>query len=168
MRGFPAPSTLYLLLGSNRGDRIALLQQAREQLQQQAGHIIRQSPLYESDPWGFASPDRFLNQALAMETTLEPLPLLAVIQRIETALGRRRTGSGYASRTMDIDILLYGDRIIDSPFLTVPHSRMHERAFVLRPLNDIAPEVIHPRLNQTIAALTAACSDTGKVDLIKI
>ncbi|MDR0729483.1 MAG: 2-amino-4-hydroxy-6-hydroxymethyldihydropteridine diphosphokinase [Prevotellaceae bacterium] len=158
---------VFLLLGTNQGDRDDMLRQARTQLQQQAGRIIRQSSLYESEPWGFASPDWFLNQALALETALEPLPLLSVMQHIETALGRRRTGSEYASRPIDIDILLYDDRIIECAELTVPHPRMHERLFALRPLNEIAPTLIHPHFKQSIASLVTACTDRGKVDLIK-
>jgi 2-amino-4-hydroxy-6-hydroxymethyldihydropteridine diphosphokinase len=160
-------STAFLLLGSNQGDRDDLLRQARTQLQQQAGRIIRQSSLYESEPWGFASPDWFLNQALELETTLEPLPLLAVTQQIETALGRRRTSGGYASRPIDIDLLLYDDRIIVCAELTIPHPRLHERLFALRPLNEIASALIHPYFKQSIASLVAACTDTGRVDLTK-
>ncbi|MDR2362232.1 MAG: 2-amino-4-hydroxy-6-hydroxymethyldihydropteridine diphosphokinase [Prevotellaceae bacterium] len=158
---------VFLLLGTNQGDRENMLRQARIQLQQQAGRIIRQSSLYESEPWGFASPDWFLNQALVLETALEPLPLLSVTQRIEAALGRRRTGDEYASRPIDIDILLYDDRIITCAELTIPHRRMHERLFALRPLNELAPALIHPHLKQSIASLVAACTDRGTVDLIK-
>jgi 2-amino-4-hydroxy-6-hydroxymethyldihydropteridine diphosphokinase len=158
---------VFLLLGSNQGDRENLLRQARTQLEQLAGRIIRQSSLYESAPWGFASPDWFLNQALALETGMEPLPLLAITQHIEAALGRRRTGGDYTSRTMDIDILLYGDRIIERPELTVPHPRLHERLFALRPLHEIAPTLIHPYFKQSIASLITICTDTGRADLIK-
>jgi 2-amino-4-hydroxy-6-hydroxymethyldihydropteridine diphosphokinase len=153
-----------LLLGSNQGNRGHLLQQARALLAQQAGQIVRQSALYESEPWGFISDGWFMNQAVEIETALPPLALLSVTQQIEKALGREKPqGARYAPRTMDIDILFFDRQIIRLPDLTVPHPRLHERLFTLMPLCEIAPETVHPVLKKSIRALLQECSDTCHV-----
>jgi 2-amino-4-hydroxy-6-hydroxymethyldihydropteridine diphosphokinase len=166
--GRPPAARCLLLLGSNLGDRRAWLRQARELLAQRAGTIVGQSSLYESEPWGFVSPDRFLNQAVAIATTQTPEALLATTQQIETLLGRQpATGRRYASRTMDIDLLFYENRQIESAALTLPHPRLHERRFTLLPLAEIAPDWVHPRLKKTVTELLEACSDEGSVNLTK-
>jgi 2-amino-4-hydroxy-6-hydroxymethyldihydropteridine diphosphokinase len=114
---------------------------------------VQMSLLHETEPVG--GPDGqglFLNAAARVETTLEPAELMARLLTIETGLGRER-GPKWGPRVIDLDLLLYDDRIIDEPGLTVPHPRMHERRFVLAPLSEIARTVIHPRLNRTVGAL---------------
>ncbi|MDR2802560.1 MAG: 2-amino-4-hydroxy-6-hydroxymethyldihydropteridine diphosphokinase [Prevotellaceae bacterium] len=157
-----------LLLGSNQGDRVHLLQQARRLLSQYAGKIVQQSALYESEPWGFASPCWFINQVVEVETALPPLQLLSVAQQIEKTLGREKPqGARYAARTMDIDILFFGGEIICTSGLIVPHPRLHERRFTLMPLCEIAPEMKHPVLKKTIRTLLQECEDAGKVFLME-
>jgi 2-amino-4-hydroxy-6-hydroxymethyldihydropteridine diphosphokinase len=154
--------TVYLLLGSNMGNRLAMLHDARTLLAAQAGAVVGQSGCYESEPWGFEADTLFLNQALQMETSLAPEPLLHTIQRIEAQLGRVRTTPPgvYASRPIDIDILFYGHDIINTPELTVPHPLLHRRRFALLPLCELAPGFVHPLLHKTIAELLFALPKT--------
>ena len=161
--------TVFLLLGSNMGDKANLLQQTRQLLSEQAGTIVQQSSLYESEPWGFSSPDQFINQALKIETNLLPLQLLAVTQQIEKSLGRKQksTTGNYSSRPIDIDILLYDNITIHLPELIIPHAQLHERRFALLPLCEIAATAIHPNFQQSISELLTQCKDKGMVDLIK-
>lgn len=155
-----------LLLGGNLGDRADLLRQARGLLAQYAGKIVRQSALYESEPWGFVSPGWFMNQVIELETALPPLQLLSVTQQIEKSLGREKLpGAGYASRTIDIDILFFGKQIIRTPGLVIPHPRLHERLFALLPLCEIMPDMEHPVLKKTLRTLLQECADAGKVRL---
>lgn len=155
-----------LLLGGNQGDRVYLLRQAREQLAQYAGKIVRQSALYESEPWGFTSPGRFINQVVEVETALSPLQLLSVTQQIEKNLGREKPpGVRYASRTMDIDILFFGREILRLPELIIPHPRLHERRFTLLPLCEIIPDMEHPVLKKTVRTLLQECADAGEVSV---
>ena len=158
--------TAYLSLGSNQGDRKALLTQATDLIRQRVGSVVRCSPLYETAPWGeFAEGEDlpFLNMALAVETALEPQALLATTQSIERDLGRERPKSTqqYHSRPIDIDIVLYGTAVAAMPELTLPHPRMHLRRFVLQPLCDIAPDVQHPQLKKTIHQLLEECPDNS-------
>lgn len=167
---------VFLSVGSNMGDRVEALRQAVERLRTMAEvRFVDASPLYQTEPWeqrpGEVS-DReawFFNCVVAIDTTLPPPALLSALQTIETALGRAR-GSGthedqrYEPRTLDIDILLYGDQVIAlSDTLHVPHLLMHERGFVLRPLADLAPDIEHPVLYQTIRELVAALDDEHEV-----
>ena len=139
--------TAYLGFGSNLGNRQATLRAARERLGALAGaRLVAASPVYETPPWGDADQPRYLNQVVALELGPDWSPgrLLATLWEIEAALGRVRTDRRYGPRTLDLDILLYGDRRIDEPDLTVPHPRLRERAFVLVPLADIAPHAVIP------------------------
>jgi 2-amino-4-hydroxy-6-hydroxymethyldihydropteridine diphosphokinase len=156
---------VFLLLGSNMDDRPATLHKARTLLSAQVGDIIAQSGYYESEPWGFEANTWFINQALHIETSLAPLPLLHAIQRIERQLGRiRATPPGiYASRPIDIDILFYGNDIINMPELIIPHPLLQQRRFALLPLCEIAPDYIHPLLHKTTAALLQQCDDQRAV-----
>ncbi len=144
----------YLGLGSNLGDRRALLKQAVQSLDDHADiHVIRISRMYESAPAGGPpGQGEYLNAAVAVETSLSPNDLLAVIAGIERSLGRIRT-ERFAPRTIDIDILLFGDRVCESPELTLPHPRMHERWFVLRPLAEVAADVVHPVFKRSIGEM---------------
>ena len=157
--GTPAGPTLaYLLLGSNLGNRPALLAAARQQLAATAGAIVAQSGLYETAAWGREDQPAFLNQALAVRTWLRPAALLAACQAAEQQAGRQRL-EHWGSRTLDVDILFYGPHIIDSPGLIVPHPRMPERRFALVPLAEIAPGLQHPQLHLSIRDLLLRCPD---------
>ena len=129
---------VYLGLGSNLGDRHTLLLKALERLVQRVGRLVRCSSFIETEPWGFASEHRFLNAVALFRTTLTPRELLTATQDIERQLGRQEKSDGtYHDRPIDIDILLYGDAVIDEADLKIPHPRMQERDFVMRPLREI-------------------------------
>ncbi|MDR1672454.1 MAG: 2-amino-4-hydroxy-6-hydroxymethyldihydropteridine diphosphokinase [Bacteroidales bacterium] len=153
----------YLLLGSNMGDRKAYLQQSIAMLSR-VGRVMRLSSLYESEPWGFDhSTGWFLNQAVELATGTDAPELLHALHEIEQTLGRLRTNGTYRARTIDIDIILLGNRIIRTPELTIPHSLMEQRMFVLQPLSELIPDAVHPILRLTIAQLAAQCTDTALV-----
>lgn len=134
----------YISLGSNLGDRAGQLEAALRILQRTAGIELRAaSPVYETDPVGVRGQPRFLNQVAEIETSLEPERLLDVLQSIEAVLGRTRA-ERWGPRTVDLDLLLYGDRVLRSERLQIPHPRMCERRFVLEPLADLAPDMPVP------------------------
>jgi 2-amino-4-hydroxy-6-hydroxymethyldihydropteridine diphosphokinase len=143
----------YIGLGSNLGDREAAIGGAVDRLGRHAT-IVALSTLRETDPVGFLDQPRFLNGVVAVETTLPPRALLDLLLTIERELGRTRTGPRFGPRTIDLDLLVYGDEVVDEPALTVPHPRLHERRFVLEPLAEIAPELEVPGLGrvQTLLA----------------
>lgn len=154
-----------LLLGSNRGERAAILEKARSLISGGAGVISMQSGLYESEPWGFEDDTLFLNQVVIVETELSPGILLHTLLDIETSLGRKRTSQPvYSSRTIDIDILFYNDLIIDDAELKVPHPRMQFRMFALMPLVELWPELIHPVLKKPVSKLLEDCRDDLRVE----
>jgi 2-amino-4-hydroxy-6-hydroxymethyldihydropteridine diphosphokinase len=161
-------NTAFLLLGSNQGHRQELLHQACRWLQETVGSITRASSLYESEPWGFAAPNWFLNQVLEIHTQWPPEQLLSITQHIEKRLGRREKPAHerYASRPIDIDILFYNHQVMHTPALTLPHPRLHERRFTLLPLCELAPNLLHPVLHKTAADLLLQCPDTGIVRLL--
>ncbi len=146
-------SDVFLGLGANLGDRSKNIEQAAAMLGEH-GTVIAVSKLHETEPWGITDQPLFLNAALHLQTSLEAYNLLKSIFEIERNLKRERRVK-YGPRTIDIDILLYGDTVIDEPGLQVPHPGMHERLSVLLPLIDIAPEVVHPVLRKTVAELLA-------------
>lgn len=156
-----------MLLGSNLGDRQLFLKEADRLLQEQAGRILERSSIYETEPWGFTSKDLFLNQALKIETSLDPYELLKVIKAIETKLGRIRKTQKYSPRCIDIDILFYNDEVYFSDDLVIPHPRLHDRMFTLVPLNEIAPDYLHPILKKTIRKLINDCDDKLAVRKVK-
>lgn len=140
-------------IGTNLGDRRAHLELATRELRHlPATDTVHLSPTYETEPVGPGEQGRFLNAAAAIETTLPPGELLGHLLRIERLAGREREVK-WGPRTLDLDLLLYDDRIIETEDLTLPHPHMHERWFVLKPLNDIAPEAIHPTLGKTVREL---------------
>lgn len=141
--GAPDPVVAYLGLGSNLGRREAHLGHALRRLGEEAGRLTGVSGVHETDPVGFEDQPAFLNLAARLETSLEPEALLALARSIEAERGRARSFRN-APRTLDVDILLYGDRRIHRPGLTVPHPRMTERAFVLVPLLELAPALVEP------------------------
>jgi 2-amino-4-hydroxy-6-hydroxymethyldihydropteridine diphosphokinase len=167
---------VFLSVGSNLGDRVECLRQAVERLRAIAGvEFVDASPLYRTEPWerqpGTVADEGawFFNCVIAIETTLDPAELLAETQAIERQLGRAAAPGTpedrrYEPRPLDIDILLYGDRVISaSEQLHVPHLLLHERGFVLRPLADLAPDLEHPVLYQTIQEILAALDDEHEV-----
>lgn len=150
---------VYLEIGGNQGDRWLLLDKVKAMISSRMGAVLNESSVYETPPWGFESDMSFYNQALAVQTNLEPNILLSELQQIEKQLGRVRSENRYDSRTMDIDVLFYGNQIIQTDNFTVPHPRMHLRKFVLDPLVEIASDVVHPVLHKTIRELWNECPD---------
>ncbi len=146
--------TAVLIAGGNLGDVRGALAEALE-MTRAAGEIKAVSGIYESAPWGFDAQERFLNQVWVLETPLGPEELLDSLQETEMALGRtaKTAGGGYASRTMDIDILFYGDRVIDTPRLRIPHPLMAQRRFVLEPLAETCAGMIHPVSGKSVEQL---------------
>jgi 2-amino-4-hydroxy-6-hydroxymethyldihydropteridine diphosphokinase len=149
--------TAYLSLGANTGDREEMLRAALRLLEWPGLHVARVSPVYETEPQDFKDQPWFLNVVAEVQTELFPRQLLSRVHRIERQLGRRRS-IPKGPRTIDIDILLYGESVIDSPDLVVPHPRMTERRFVLQPLSDLAPDLRHPVLRRTVRELLAGVS----------
>jgi len=158
---------VYLGIGSSLGDRLMNLRRAAEMTENLIGRIVISSEVYETSPWGFKSPEGFLNMVLIAETLLSPDELLDKIHIIESALGRKRTGSRYTNRVIDIDILFYGNRVIETDHLIVPHPLLHKRKFVLVPLCSIAQELVHPVTGKTVKELLEECTDDGKVTLYR-
>lgn len=162
-------SPLYLLIGGNQGNRQQIINNATNLIQQRIGFVAVSSHIYETEPWGdFQDPNTqpFLNIALLVHTNLTPLQALSSALLIEKELGRQRIGlpsssnlRTYFSRPIDIDLIFFGNLVINTPTLTLPHPRMHLRRFVLKPLCDIAPDYIHPLFNKTLNTLLSECTD---------
>ena len=150
----------YIGIGSNLGDREENLRIAQRRIGESAGTIKSFSSVYESEPWGFKSDNKFLNMVVKIETLLEPKPLLQSLLEIEKTMGRLRSSIKYSSRIIDLDILFYGDLIYSDGELTIPHPHLHERMFVLIPMNEIDEDLIHPGLNKSVDSLLKTCSDT--------
>jgi 2-amino-4-hydroxy-6-hydroxymethyldihydropteridine diphosphokinase len=160
-------SIAFLSIGTNLGNKESNLDHAIEKIEEYIGRILRYSSIYETEPWGFQAKNEFLNMAVMVETDLIPSELLEKVLNIESLLGRVRSKkhytSAYSSRIIDIDILLYDNIIINEPDLKIPHPLMHHRKFVLVPLCDIAPEIIHPVLKKPFRTLLENCDDNGEV-----
>lgn len=142
---------VYLALGSNLGNRLANLKNAVSNLPPQMD-VKKKSPVYETPPWGYADQPPFLNQVVMVETYMQPENLLSHLKRLETVFGREPSFEN-GPRLIDIDILFYDDMVFNSPPLVIPHPRLHQRAFVLVPLNDIAPDFVHPVLGKAVSEL---------------
>jgi 2-amino-4-hydroxy-6-hydroxymethyldihydropteridine diphosphokinase len=152
-------NSVYLGIGSNTGDRGQNLSDALLMINELVGNVLRRSSLYETEPWGFNSDNYFLNMAVVVLTGLDQHEVLKNSQHIEKQLGRIRTGKGYSDRIIDIDILLFNNLIIQERDLVIPHPLMHERKFVMAPMAEIAPDVIHPGFNLTMLELLESCPD---------
>jgi 2-amino-4-hydroxy-6-hydroxymethyldihydropteridine diphosphokinase len=150
---------VFLALGTNIGDREANLCKARKELAPKVT-IIKESPIYITPPWGYEDQPEFLNQVLEVQTKMRPRRLLAYLKRIEKKMGRLKTFRN-GPRLIDLDILFYGQRVIERSNLRIPHPRLHERSFVLVPLKDIAPEFNHPVLNMTVESMLAKINTEG-------
>ncbi|HAX71468.1 MAG TPA: 2-amino-4-hydroxy-6-hydroxymethyldihydropteridine diphosphokinase [Anaerolineales bacterium] len=142
---------VYIALGSNLGNRLSNLKNAISNFTPQMD-VKKKSPVYETPPWGYADQPSFLNQVVMAETYLEPEDLLGHLKRLETVLGREPSFQN-GPRLIDLDILFYDDIIVDSPPLMIPHPRLHQRAFVLVPLNDIAPDLVHPLFSKSVSEM---------------
>ncbi|UCG28939.1 MAG: 2-amino-4-hydroxy-6-hydroxymethyldihydropteridine diphosphokinase [Bacteroidales bacterium] len=158
---------VYLLLGSNLGNRSENLDKAAFFIQSKIGRIKKNSSVYVTKPWGFEHPNYFLNQAMEIETDLEPKNLMSEILKIEEQIGRDQRSATYSARQIDIDIIFYGDMIINERFVTIPHPYMQKRKFVLIPLCELNPGMKHPVLNKSIRNLLDECRDTGDVKIYR-
>jgi 2-amino-4-hydroxy-6-hydroxymethyldihydropteridine diphosphokinase len=156
---------IHLLIGSNMGDRQAYLAQATAEIGQKVGKVTQKSRLYETQAWGLTNQPDFINQALEVETTLSPQETLTTILDIETNMGRTRAEK-WAERTIDIDILLFADVIVEEANLQIPHPRLPERNFALVPLMEIAGETEHPILKTTIEDIYMESTDT--LDVLEV
>ena len=148
-------AVVYLGLGTNLGDKEANLNNAIYEIEELVGTVLSISSFYETEPWGFTSSNMFLNAAIGVETELTPGELLRIVQDIENDMGREsKTENGiYEDRVIDIDILLYGDKVVQTQRLQIPHPLIAEREFVLTPLKEIAPDVVHTLLGMKIKDL---------------
>lgn len=148
-------ATVYLGLGTNLGDKEANLRTAIYKLQERIGKQVSLSSFYETAPWGFESDHSFLNAAIGLETSLSPIEILHITLEIEKELGRTKksVNGSYSDRLIDIDILLYDTLVLQTPELTIPHPLMTERDFVMKPLIEIAGNVIHPTRQKTLSEL---------------
>jgi 2-amino-4-hydroxy-6-hydroxymethyldihydropteridine diphosphokinase len=153
-------AVVFIMLGSNVPSKKKLLEKAESFLNDSLGKINEKSVLYETEPWGFKAEENFYNRVIRIQTALSPSACMKECLRIELLLGRIRSRNRYETRSIDIDILFYDDRIILEQGLQVPHPRMHLRRFVLEPLDEIAPLFVHPVLKKTVHELLQECQDS--------
>ena len=153
---------IYILLGSNLGDRIQVLCDTKSLIKQKAGDIIRSSSVYETEPWGVSNQPSFYNQVLELQTTLDAQSLLDCLQDIEKTIGKVKLGK-WRERLIDIDILYYNHSIVDEASLKIPHPEIQNRRFTLVPLCEIAPDFINPVSQKTQKQMLAQCEDQLEV-----
>jgi 2-amino-4-hydroxy-6-hydroxymethyldihydropteridine diphosphokinase len=156
---------VFLALGTNLGNRLANLRAAVDALEPQV-HPLAQSRIYETPAWGYEDQPPFLNMVVKGETDLSPAALLAHMKHLEGELGRTPSFH-WGPRLIDMDVLFYGDIVLDTPELTIPHPRLQERAFVLVPLADLAPDLLHPLLGKSIAQLLAGIDSSNIEPLVE-
>lgn len=157
---------LVLIIGGNLGDRLNYIFQATELLKSAIGHLWKSSAIYETEAWGGQSSGDYLNQVLVFNSSIKPFKVLEIIQSIEGMLERKREVK-WGDRTMDIDLLFYGNLCLETENLVIPHPLISQRRFVLEPLNELMPQFIHPKEKMAIRELLMKCSDTSKVSLYK-
>ncbi|RFZ85537.1 2-amino-4-hydroxy-6-hydroxymethyldihydropteridine diphosphokinase [Mucilaginibacter terrenus] len=150
---------VFLLLGTNLGDRHLFLQEAIRLITQQIAPVVKSSSVYETQSWGKTDEPDYLNQVIVLQTILPPAEVLTRILNIEQQMGRKRMVK-WGARTIDIDILFYGNEVINNPNLIIPHPQLQNRRFTLEPLAEIAPYLIHPVLNKNILALKSSLKDS--------
>jgi 2-amino-4-hydroxy-6-hydroxymethyldihydropteridine diphosphokinase len=155
-------NSAYLLIGGNLGDQVENLNKAKKYIKKLLGKIIKTSSIYQTESWGISEQPDFLNQVLLIETKLSAEETMQLILSIEKKMGRIRSQKN-ASRIIDIDILFYNDEIINKQGLTVPHSEIQNRKFALIPLNDIAPDLVHPVFKKSIKNLLSKTKDKLEV-----
>ena len=159
-------NTGYILTGGNLGDRLANLQMAKEYLGKETGEIVTSSSIYETEAWGNNDQPDFYNQVHIIDTKLSAEQMMEKILKIEEQMGRVRAAK-YASRTIDIDLLFFNDAIINKPDLVIPHPEISNRRFVLTPLDELSPQLVHPVLNKSVHELLSTCKDTLSVKPLK-
>jgi 2-amino-4-hydroxy-6-hydroxymethyldihydropteridine diphosphokinase len=158
----------YLGLGSNIGERISYIEKAlAEIIKIENTKITRSSSIYETEPWGISEQEDYLNSAVEIETSLEPEVLLKKLKSIEKIIGRTES-KRWSEREIDIDILFFGNEIIENEFMKVPHPQIESRKFVLIPMNEIAPDLIHPVFKKTVSELLKETKDNLKVNKFKL
>ena len=150
---------IYLALGTNLGDRLGNLKQAISALTPQVD-VKAKSAVYETPPWGYEDQPKFLNQVIKARTYLDPEPLLKHLKRLELALGRQASFPN-GPRSIDIDLLFYDDLVLNKPSIVIPHPRLHERGFVLLPLLDLDPDLVHPVHQKSVREMAALCNVEG-------
>jgi len=155
-----------ILLGSNLGNRMEYLLDAKARIETMAGRVAMASPVYETAPWGKHDQPAYLNQVICIDTILDPENMLRKLLDIEKEMGRLRTEQ-WAPRLIDLDILYYGEEIVDRPGLKIPHPRLHERRFTLEPLAYLLPEMIHPILKKSHSELLMMLSDELEVHVLE-
>ncbi len=159
-------NTVYILTGGNLGNKNVNLQKAKEYLERETGNIIASSSIYETAAWGNNNQPNFYNQVHIIETKFSVEILMKKILRIEEKMGRVRTEKN-AARLIDIDILFFNDNVINKNNLVIPHAEISTRRFVLTPLNELSPQLIHPVLHKTVSELLATCKDNLEVKLLE-
>lgn len=160
--------SLYLLLGGNLGDKKLIFDESCKLLENTLGKIVSKSSVYETEPWGFETEDIFWNQVIVIKCNLDPFKILHFTQHCEIELGRIRNSKQYSSRVIDIDILFYGEQIISTENLQIPHPLIAERKFTLVPLCELNPEFNHPVLRKSLSDLLNECTDRMKVTKITV
>jgi len=162
---------VFIGIGSNIGDRTLNIEMALAKINDSVGQILAQSSIYETESWGFKSDNPFLNLVVLIDTALNPIDLLDALKRIEKLLGRQRRSIVYQNRPIDLDILFFNESVVNNPNLTIPHPYIQERMFVLKPLADIAPDLVHPVLKKSIRIMAENCMDKSsikKIDKIQL
>lgn len=155
---------IYIGLGSNLGNRLENIRKAIELMKEQGIEIVKESSIYETEPMGYKEQGWFLNSVVKGKTELSPKTLWKRLEKIEKLMGREREIK-WGPRIIDLDILFYGDKILNGKELQIPHSELHKRRFVLVPLEEIAPELVHPVLNKSIRELLGELKDNSEVRL---